>query len=78
MEYQNYKSIHTSLEHVVLDVPLGIPVPYIWIAGHLLLLESPFGQLLSAGRQRTALQIMHEHQATGYGQNGIIVAAVDD
>lgn len=47
---------------IVLHIPLGILIAYVQIAGDLLLLEAPLGQLLAAGREHTALQIVHEYE----------------
>lgn len=45
----NVKEKLTASEDIVLDVPDGVGVAEVRIAGHLLLLVSPFGKLLRGG-----------------------------
>lgn len=55
----------TQIVAIVLDIPLGVLVAQVWIAGDLLLLEPPLGQLLPAGGKGAVLQVVDELQPRG-------------
>lgn len=62
----------TQIVAIVLDIPLGVLVAQVGIAGDLLLLEPPLGQLLPAGGEGAVLQVVDELQPRGDCVHGVI------
>lgn len=63
---------------IVLNIPLGMMIAQIEIAGDLLLLESPLGQLLATGGECAVLQVMDEQQPRGNRVHGIVHTPAHD
>ena len=63
---------------IVLDVPDGVVVPDGGVAGDLLLLEAPLGQLLSRHRQHALEEVVVELDPGGHGLDHVAVAAAKD
>ena len=63
---------------VVLNVPQGVGVPNGRIAGDLLLLEAPLGQLLGAGREDALEEVVMELDLGRDGLDGISLLPAND
>ena len=63
---------------VVLHVPPGDGVPYVRVAGDLLLLEAPFGQLLRRGGEDALQEVVVQPDLGHEGLDDVAVAPALD
>ena len=68
----------TLWKEVVLNIPEAVRVPLGRVAGYLLLLEAPLGQLLAAGGQDASHEVVVKLDLGGDGLDGGAVAAADN